>query len=435
MTIGGVGWGAAVDGRARGVGSLIRHHTMTILNNNRATVTGRRDHKGCATHRHVTLLISRKSFRRCSVFGLRHYRGFNVRGGRFVNSNIIMNDTAVSKHLICISSRSFAIGNKSLSRAVSRGVYGIVSVTVAGNTPFVYVGSSNKTHVRRNVYSLTNCNRLFRHGVLTDNIVPRVSTVLNPYTNNTICSPTLASFVFVRRGASGVFLANPIIIGDIANRSISTRGLNNTDIRTAGDNIARFASGARRRVFKVVGALLDCLPSGGARSTPHIIYSSPVSHIDSRLGRLLPSSPGGTCSVCGIVHTVASRKRFFRIRPGFTGGVVVNFTHFGNRDMNVITGRPSTCTNILSAGTDHGNTHFIHFYSTFGVPVIDLISIPNFLPNAKRRCGTIVLRKTRLLCTCNRTAIPGVAIAVHGSCKKDRVIVNYGRLQTSLGFT
>lgn len=419
----------------RGVGRLVTGHRRTHLNNNRGTVRGRRTHNGCATHRHVRVLMSTNDFRRCSVFGLRHYAGFNVRGGRCLNSNIMTNDTAVTNHLICMCTRSFAMGNNSLSRAVTRGVYGMVSVTVAVNTPIVYVGSSNNTHVRRNVYTLTNCNRVFRHGVLTSNIVPRVSTVVNPYTNNTICSPTLASFVVVGRRASCVFLANPGIIGAMANRSVSTRRLNNTSIRTAGDNMARFTTGARRRTVRVVGDLLSFVPDGGARRTPHMRYASPVSHVSSALGRVVPRSPGRTCSVCGIVNTMASGKRFFRIRPGFTGGVVANFTHFGNRDMNVMTGRPSTCTNMLSMGTDHGTTHFIHFYSTFGVPVMSLISMPKFLPNANRRCGTIVLRNTRLLCTCNRTAIPGVAVALHGDCNNDRVIVNYGRLHTSLGFT
>ncbi len=424
-----------VDGRLREVGRLIRLHTGTHVNNNRGTVRGRRRENGCATHRHVSVLLSRNDFRRVSVFGRRHYAGFNVRGGRFLNSNMIANDNAVSNHLICIFTRSFAIGKNSLSRAVTRGVYGIVSRTVGVNTPYVNVGSSNNTHVRRNVGTLTNCTGVFRHGVRTSNIVPRVSKVFNPYTNNTMCSPTLASFVLVVRGASCVFLANPGIIGAIANRSISRRSLNNTDIRTDGSNIARFATRARRRTVRVLHALVDCVPRGGGRRTPIVRYASPVGHLRSFLGRVVPSGPGRTCSVCRMVNTVISGNRFFRMRPSCTGGVVMNFTHFGKRDINVITGRPGYCTNILSYGTDHGNTHFMHFYSTFGVPLMALISIPNFLPKANRRCGTIVSRNTGLLCTCKRTAIPGIAMALHGDCNNSRVIVDYGRLHNSLGCT
>lgn len=424
-----------VDGRLRGVGRLVRHQTATHVNKNSGTVTGRRSGKGCATHRHVTVLLSRNDFRRVSVFIRREYAGFNVRGGRCPNSNMMANYNAVRKHLICVFTRSFAISTNSLSRAVSLGVYGMVSRTVGVNTPYVNVGSSNNTHVRRNVGTLTNCTRVFRHGVLTSNIVPRVSNVFNPYTNKTICSPTLASFALVVRNASCVFLAKPGIMGAIANRSMDRRGLNNTDIRSAGSNIARFATGARRRKLTVVHGLLDCVPRGGLRRTPCMSYASPVSHLRSSLGRVVPSDPGGPCSVCRIVDTVMSGNRFLRIRPRCTGGVVVNFTHFGNRSMNVITGRPGCLTNILSDGTSHGNTHFMHFYSTFGVPLISLMSIPKFLPNAKRRCGNMVLRNTGLLCTCNRTAMPGIAVALHGSCNKSRVMVDYGRLHNSVGCT
>lgn len=430
-----MGWRGLVDGRLRGMGRLVRLHTRTHLNNNRGTVRGRRTGNGCATHRHVTRLLSRNDFRRLSVFIRREYAGFKRRGGRFLNSNIMANCKAVRNELMCIFTRSFAMFNNSLSRAVTRGVYGMVSVTVGVNTPIVNVGSSNNTHVRRNVGTLSNCTRVFRHGVVTSNIVPRVSNVFNPYTNNTICSPTLASFALVARNASCVFLAKPTIIGAMANRSISRRSLNNTDMRTDGSNMARFATRANRRNLTVVHGLLDFVPRGGLRRTPLIGYASPVSHVSSLLGRVVPSDPGGPCSVCRIVNTVVSGKRFLRMRGSCTGGLVVNFTHVGKRSMNIITGRPGCLTKMLSDGTSHGNTHFIHFYSTFGVPLIALMSIPKFLPNANRRCGNMVLRKTGLLCTCNRTAIPGMAIALHGSCNNSRVMVDYGRLHNSVGCT
>lgn len=425
----------AVDGRLRGMGRLVTLHRATHLNNKRGEVRSRRGGNGCATHRHVTVLLSRKDFRRFSVFMRRHYAGFNVRGAGCLNSNVMANCKAVSKHLMCVCTRSFAIFNNTLSRTLTVGVYGMVSRTVGVNTPIVNLGSSNNTHVRRNIGTLTNCTRVFRHGVLTSKIVPRVSNVFNPYTNNTICSPTLASFGVVAHKADCVFLANPGIMGAIANRSIARRRLNNTDMRAAGSNITRFTISARRSNLRLVHGLVDFLPRGGLRRAPLVRYGSPVSHLSSGLGSVVPSGPGRTCSVCRIVKAVVSGNRFLRMRTSCTGGVVINFTHFGNRAINVMTGRPGMVTNYLSDGTSHGTNHFIHFYSTFGVPLIALISMPKFLPNANRRCGNIVLRKTGLLCTCNRTAIPGMAMALHGSCNKTCYIVDSGRLHNSVGCT
>lgn len=369
----------------RGVRLLRRGLTGIGTNNNRGHIRGRRTRNGVATHRHLTGLFSSGSFIRLSRFIGRHYIGFNRRGGRLPNRNMMANCNAVSNHLMCTFTRSFAMRNNSLNRVRTTGVIGMRHLTVGVNTPVINVGSSNNTHVRRTMSTLTNCNGVFFRGAGTSNIVPRVSMVVNPYTNNTMCSPTLASFVCVIGGASRVFVANPTMVGSMANRRMATRSLNNTVTRGSISNITRFTTRGRSSYVTRVHCLLNFLPSGGVRSTPLMSANSSPAHRSRDLGDLLPSGDGVPCSVGSIVTTAMSGNRCCRMRPFCTAGVVAYFTHFSNRSINVVTGRPGMVTNYLSVGTSSGSSHFVHFYSTFGVPVIGFISIPNFLPNAGRR--------------------------------------------------
>lgn len=248
---------ASLDG---GVRTLERGGTIIRVNKNRTTVRGRVTVNGLATHSHVLSLLSGGSFRRCSLFIGRSNHSFNVSGGSLPNSNIIANANAVFNTPIYVCTRSFAITNNSLNLRRTHGVAGVVSRTLGVGYPVVNVGSSNNTHVRRNMNTLTNCNRVFCHGAVTSNIVPRVSLVLKPYTNKTMCSPTLASFMFMMRGVSGVFVANPGIVGAILNRSVSVRSLNNTHIRTRAANGTRFCTRDRRRYFRRIGHLIDFVP-------------------------------------------------------------------------------------------------------------------------------------------------------------------------------
>lgn len=408
---------------------------MTTLNNNMIHVSGRRRTKHVATHRHVSVLLSGNAFIRLSGFIARQYAGFNVRGGGVPKSNIISKCNGVRNHRIFICTCSFATCKKALDSAGTTGVMGIRALTLGGNTPIVTLGSSKNTHVRRKINDLTNCTSVFCRGAVTSKIIPRVSTVLNPYTNKTYCSPTLASFVFVIGRGDRVFVAKPSIIGTIARRAIRGRRLKNTCIRDDGDNIARFIYSARRRALVDVHRLLDFLPSGGVRSTPSLPYSSSVHHRARALRAIVPSSPGIPCSVGSIVRPIISGRCFFRIVSRFTGGIIINFTHLNNRSINVITGRPTFLTNILSVSTSSGTTHFVHFYSYFGVPLIAFRSMPNFLPNYRRRRSKVVHRKTGVICTCTRTAIPGVALVAHGTCNNTCVIVSDGPVNTSVGLT
>lgn len=313
----------------------------TSLNNNISGVRGRRTRKGVATHRHVKVLLSGNAFGRLSGLIGRHYAGFNVRGGRVTKSNVIANCKGVSNHPIFICTCSFATRNNSLDRAGTTGVMGIRRLTLGAKTPIVTLGSSKNTHVRRKIGDLTKCTSVFCRGAVTSNIVPRVSTVLKPYTKNTYCSPTLASFVFVIGRRDRVFVANPSIIEAIAGRRINGRRLNNTRARDNGDNIARFVYSGRRRALVDVHRLLDFLPSGGVRSTPLIPYGSSVRHRIRTLRAIVPRSPGVPCSVGSVVRPILSGRCFFRIVPRFTGGIIIKFNHLKNHSMNVITGRPT----------------------------------------------------------------------------------------------
>lgn len=52
-----------------------------------------------------------------------------------------------------------------------------------------------------------------------------------------------------------------------------------------------------------------------------------------------------------------------------------------------------------------------------------------------RRRGNVVHRNTGVICTCTRTAIPGIALVAHGTCKNTCVIVSDGPAKTSIGLT
>lgn len=415
--------------------AFTRHSHVTSLNKNTTGVSVRRRDKGVATHRHVSVLLSGNAFMRLSGLVIRHYAGCNVSQGGVPKSNIISNCKGVSKQRMFICTCSFAICNNSLSTSGTGGVIGIRRLTLGGNTPVVTLGSSNNTHVRRKVRDLSNCTSVFCRGAVTDKIVPRVSTVLNPYTKKTYCSPTLASFVFVIGRGDRVFIAKPSIIGAIVRRRIDGRRLNNTVARDDGDNIARFVTGARRRLLVSVHRLLSFLPRGGVSRTHGRGYASSIGHRSTSLGDVIPTSPGMPCSVGRVVREMISKNCFFRIVRGFTGGVVVNFTHVNKHSMNVMTGRPTCLTKILSVSTDSGTDHFVHFYSYFGVPLVAFRSMPNFLPKCARRGGNVVHRKTGVICTFTRTAMPGLAMVAQGTCNNTCVMVGSGRAKTSIGFT
>lgn len=391
--------------------------------------------KGLATHRHVSLLLRGKSFVRLSGLIARHYASFNVRGRGVPKSKMIANCNVVNGQLICIFTRSFAIFKKTLSRACTGGVYGIVSVTVRVNTPVVKLGSSKNTHVRRKIHSLTKCTRVFLHGSVTSKMVPRVDTVVNPYTNNTICSPTLASFVLVIGGSNCVFVAKPSMIEDMARRRIDGRRLNKTTMRASVSKMTRLTTRGSVRYVGCVHRLVSFLPKGGVRRPPFITASSSPAQLAPRLSVLMPAGPGRPCGVGRVVRTITSSGDFFRLRTRCTTGVIVNCVHLGKGAIKIITGRPLMLTNALSVSTSIGTTHFIHFYSTFGVPLLALISMPKFLPKISRRCNNVVHGNTGLLCTCYRTAMPGIAIVAHGTCNNTCSMVDSGRVQKSIGFT
>lgn len=138
-------------------GGLTRMRTV----NKRGGIRGRRTGNGLATHRELTLLFSRNSFMRIGTLIGSHYCGFNRRGGSLPNRNIIANCNAMSKELMFTFTRSFAMRNNSLNRVRTTGVIRMGRLTLGINTPYMNLGSSNKTHVRRTMSTLSNCNGVF----------------------------------------------------------------------------------------------------------------------------------------------------------------------------------------------------------------------------------------------------------------------------------
>ncbi|MBR2604559.1 MAG: hypothetical protein IKE11_02580, partial [Clostridia bacterium] len=118
---------------------------------------------------------------------------------------------------------------------------------------------------------------------------------------------------------------------------------------------------------------------------------------------------------------------FFELQPNYATNIVTGFGRIGGRSVGFICNQPMIMGGCLDINASDKASRFIQMCDAFGLPLINLVDVPGFLPGTNQEFGGIIRHGAKLLYVYSVAESPKITVimrkAYGGSylamCSKD----------------
>ena len=145
------------------------------------------------------------------------------------------------------------------------------------------------------------------------------------------------------------------------------------------------------------------------------------------LNDIVPDSSRRAYDVRTVIGEIADPDSFFELQPNYATNIVTGFGRIGGRSVGFICNQPMIMGGCLDINASDKASRFIQMCDAFGLPLINLVDVPGFLPGTNQEYGGIIRHGAKLLYVYSVAESPKITVimrkAYGGSylamCSKD----------------
>jgi acetyl-CoA/propionyl-CoA carboxylase carboxyl transferase subunit len=131
---------------------------------------------------------------------------------------------------------------------------------------------------------------------------------------------------------------------------------------------------------------------------------------DKDLAQLLPESPKRAYDVHPLVEAVLDEGTTQELHLRWAPNIVTTLGRFGGRTVGVIANNPLRLGGCLDSLSAEKASRFVRMCDAFGVPLIVLVDVPDYLPGVGQEWDGVVRRGAKLLHAFAEAVVPRVTL-------------------------
>ena len=103
------------------------------------------------------------------------------------------------------------------------------------------------------------------------------------------------------------------------------------------------------------------------------------------LNDIVPDSSRRAYDVRTVIGEIADEDSFFELQPNYATNIVTGFGRIGGRSVGFICNQPMIMGGCLDINASDKASRFIQMCDAFGLPLINLVDVPGFLPGTNQQ--------------------------------------------------
>ena len=242
-------------------------------------------------------------------------------------------------------------------------------------------------------------------------IIPQISVIMGPCAGGAVYSPALTDFIVMVEKESQMFITGPAVIAATTGEEISAEELGGADTHTTVSGVAHLAAGSEEEALQSVRRLLGYLPSKAGDNIPHLPYAA-GDESRSQLESVIPDDSAMPYDVHDVIDAVLDEGSVMELQPYYADNIVTCFGRLGGHSVGVIANQPFSMGGSLDVNASDKAARFIQFCDAFGIPLINLVDVPGFLPGADQEHAGIIRHGAKLLYVYSVAEVPKLTVVL-----------------------
>ncbi len=326
---------------------------------------------------------------------------------RFYGDGVVTGSGLVNGRRVYIFAQDFTMMGGSLGEKHANKICRVMDKAIQTGSPIIGLIDSGGARIQE---GLGHYGSIFFRNTLASGIVPQISIILGPCAGGAVYSPALSDFVFMVEGVSRMHITGPQVIKEVTGEVVTPEELGGAKVHYSRSGVAHFTSRGEEECLELVKTLLSYLPANRHELPPYKPTSDPVDRMEEALESLIPENPRKAYDMKGLIGLVMDDQIFFEIQEGFARNIIIGFARLNGHTVGVIANQPRVFAGCLDINASVKAARFIRFCDAFGIPIVNFVDCPGYLPGTQQEYEGIIRHGAKMLYAYCEATVPRISV-------------------------
>ena len=345
--------------------------------------------------------IDRFTAHRCSDFGMDKKE--------VAADGVVTGYGRIDDRLVYVFSQDFTSVGGSMGEMTAKKICKIMDMAAKTGAPVIGLNDSGGARIQEGVDSLSGYGGIFYRNSIYSGKIPQISVIMGPCAGGAVYSPALMDLIVMVNGGSRMFITGPSVVESVTGESVSEEELGGAFVQSSKSGVAHLMADSEQDALLYARSFLSYLPSGAGSELPEYDYIL-GDEMRPALDEIIPDNDRKPYNVKDVITELVDTDSFFELQPIFAKNIVTGFARIAGRSIGIIANQPASLGGCLDIDASDKAARFIQMCDAFGVPLLNLVDVPGFLPGVGQEHGGIIRHGAKLLYAYSVAEVPKITV-------------------------
>ena len=334
----------------------------------------------------IELLMDTGTFTEVDRFVRHRCTSFGMGDKDIPADGVVTGYGKIDGRTVFVYAQDFTAQGGSLGEMHAAKICKIMDMALEAGCPVVGLCDSGGARIQEAVDALSGYGQIFYRNACSSGRIPQISVIMGPCAGGAVYSPALTDLIVMVEKESQMFITGPAVVAATTGEEISAEDLGGADTHTTMSGVAHLSARREEEALGAVRCLLSYLPSkAGAR--PPLMDFTEHEELQPLLDTVIPDDSSLPYDMHDVVRILLDED-------------------------SVIANQPFSMGGSLDINASDKAARFIQLCDAFGIPLINLVDVPGFLPGADQEHAGIIRHGAKLLYVYSVAEVPKLTVVL-----------------------
>lgn len=334
---------------------------------------------------------------------------------KYLGDGVVAGFGTIDGRPVAVFAHDFTVIGGTISESNAKKIVQIMDTALRVGIPVIGLNDSGGARIQDGVGSLAGYAEIFLRNVMASGVIPQISAILGPSAGGAVYSPAITDFIFMRRGASYMYITGPEVVKSVMHEEVSHEELGGADIHAEKSGVAHFVYDTETEIFEGIRKLLSFIPSNNTEEPPFVETEDPEDREDEELNYIVPADPYQAYDMKEVIRRIVDNGEFFEVQESFAQNIIVGFARLGGFSVGIVAQQPLHLAGAIDINASIKAARFVRFCDAFNIPIITFEDVPGFLPGVDQEHGGIIRHGAKLLFAYAEATVPKITVVTRKS--------------------
>ena len=316
----------------------------------------------------------------------------------------------IDGRLVYVFAQDFTVEGGSLGEMHANKIVKVQRLALKMGAPCVGLNDSGGARIQEAIDALAGYGKIFFENTIASGVVPQISAIMGPSAGGAVYSPALTDFIYMVKNTSKMFITGPAVVKSVTGEDVTQEQLGGAMTHNSTSGVAHFAAENDEDCLQQIRYLLSFLPSNNVEGAPIVETGDDPMRTDDSLNTLLPDNSNHAYDMYDVIRSIVDNGEFYENQKYWATNIITCFARMDGQTVGIIANQPKVMAGCLDINASDKSARFIRFCDAFGIPLLNLVDVPGFLPGCNQEYGGIIRHGAKMLYAYSEATVPKITL-------------------------